>query len=191
VSAPFSPLVTPRSLPLLWGLLLWSTAGAAQTPADIYKKIQPALDYLLLTETTKVVWTLTPPVAASYEVYARWTARPENTAAAVYTVYHDGGFTNVTKDQQTSGGQWVSLGTFNLTPNENHRVEVRAGASGQVIADAVRISSPNTMVQGTIVHNVFSDHLDTPRLVTWNSPIFPDNPVRCTGLRTAAQTLPG
>jgi RHS repeat-associated protein len=42
-----------------------------------------------------------------------------------------------------------------------------------VIADAIRISSATT-AQGTIVHNVFADHLDTPRLVTTSA----DTPVK-------------
>jgi RHS repeat-associated protein len=139
---------------------------AVDTPADIYKKIQPAIDYLLLTEDAKVVWTLTPPAAASYEVFARWVVKPGNTNAAVYAVHHAGGRTAVTRNQQVSGGQWVSLGTFNLSPGQNHRVELSGNAAGTVIADAVRISSPSTMVQSTLVHYIHTDHLNTPRLIT-------------------------
>jgi RHS repeat-associated protein len=147
-------------------VLVASAASAADTPADIYKKIAPALEYLLLQPDAKVVWTLTPPASASYEVYARWVVRPGNTDAAVYTVHHAGGQTAVTRNQQVSGGQWVSLGTFNLAPDQNHRVELSGNAAGTVIADAVRISSPSTIVQSTVIHYIHTDHLNTPRLIT-------------------------
>jgi RHS repeat-associated protein len=153
--------------PLALLLLLTSGAiSAAEPPADIYKKILPAIEFLLNSDTSAVVWTLTPPVSASYEVFARWVVKPGNTSTARYTVYHSGGATAVAVNQQANGGQWVSLGTFNLAPSQNHRVELSGSATGTVIADAVRISSPTTMVQGTIVHNVFADHLDTPRAIT-------------------------
>jgi RHS repeat-associated protein len=72
----------------------------------------------------------------------------------------------VTRNQQADGGQWVSLGTFNLAPDQNHRVELSGNAAGTVVADAVRISSPSTMVQSTLIHYIHTDHLNTPRLIT-------------------------
>jgi RHS repeat-associated protein len=151
-----------------WGallLLVAPAAYAADTPADIYKKIAPAVQHLLIREDERVVWNLTPPVSGVYEVFARWIVKSGNTTAAPYTIHHNGGATVVTANQTTNNAQWVSLGKFTLAPNANHRVELRRAASGAVIADAIRIVSPTT-ITGTVVHNVFTDHLDTPRLVT-------------------------
>jgi RHS repeat-associated protein len=196
--------VTKLLPPLLSFLLVFASSPvmAAETPADIYKKILPALEYLL-EEDPRIVWTLTPPVAASYEVFARWVVKPGNSNAAFYTVYHASGSANVTRNQQVNGGQWVSLGTFNLAPGQDHRVELKYTGTGGVIADAVRIHSP-TLVQGTIVHNVFSDHLDTPRLVatagdnpqtlwTWNNddPFGANAPATPAGPYTFNLRFPG
>jgi hypothetical protein len=84
--------------------------------------------------------------------------------ARTFTVVHAGGSTPVTVNQQAQGGQWVTLGSFTLTPGQNHRVELRPVAGGAVVADAVRITREVTTAAQ--VYNIFADHLDTPRVIT-------------------------
>ncbi len=107
-----------------------------------------------------VSWTL-PATDGIHEVSARWVVLPGNTSSAVFRVVHAGGSTDVTVDQTSSDGQWVSLGTYTLSDTGN-RVELRPNADGQVVADAVRLS---TATQTASIYNIYADHLNTPRLV--------------------------
>jgi hypothetical protein len=49
---------------------------------------------------------------------------------------------------------------------------------------------PHPAVGNVASHTTFNHTALAPQVI-WNSPSFPDNPVRCTGLRTAAQTENG
>jgi RHS repeat-associated protein len=84
-------------------------------------------------------WTPTLPAAQRYRVYARWTQDPNRATDAPYTVHHDGGATTVTANQEVNGGLWVALGTYAMSPGQNHRVELSDAANGRVIADAVKL----------------------------------------------------
>lgn len=89
----------------------------------------------------KAVWTLPVSTADQYFVYARWVL-PTNYATGIkFTVHHDGGSTVVNKTQSDDFGKWNLLGTFNLTPGQNHRVELSGYSNGTVSADAVAIES--------------------------------------------------
>jgi len=85
-------------------------------------------------------WTPPLPRRDEYEVYARWTANSFRSTAVPYTVFHEGGSTTVTKNQQTNGGSWQLLGTFVMAPGQNHRVEMTdvTPDGTYIIADAVR-----------------------------------------------------
>jgi RHS repeat-associated protein len=89
----------------------------------------------------KAVWTLPVSTADQYFVYARWVL-PSNYAPGMkFTVYHDGGSTVVNMTQSSGFGSWQSLGAFNLTPGQNHRVELSGYGNGTISADAVAIES--------------------------------------------------
>jgi RHS repeat-associated protein len=94
-------------------------SNAAGTGADIY------------------TWTPTLPSAKTYKVYARWRDVSGNATNAPYTIYHDGGSTTVTVSQTNNSTTWILLGSFAMTPGQNHRVELSDNANGTVIADAV------------------------------------------------------
>lgn len=110
-----------------------------------------------------VHWPLNPPQAGAYQVFAKWTAYPNRATDAKYTVHYSGGQTTVTVNQQTNGGTWNLLGTFNL--DAASYVELTDQANGYVIADAVRIVGTGTggTPQTLYVH---TDHEGTPRLAT-------------------------
>ena len=82
-------------------------------------------------------WTPSLPSAKQYKVYTRWRALSSHASNAKYTIYHDGGSTQVTVNQKGHGNIWTLLGTFSMTPSSGHRVELSDNADGTVIADAV------------------------------------------------------
>ena len=59
-------------------------------------------------------WLLIVPAAASYQVYARWTAHPNRATDAKYTVNHAAGAHGHREPER--GGTWNLLGTFAFTP---------------------------------------------------------------------------
>lgn len=90
-----------------------------------YCKWEPSLDY-----------------DADYEVFAWYPSHAFRPTNAAYTVYYDGGLsTTVYVNQQTNGGQWVSLGTypFKETPTSSQWVKLwTTGDYGAVVGDAIR-----------------------------------------------------
>jgi hypothetical protein len=93
-------------------------------------------------------WTPILPQRDRYQVYARWEGTTAGYATnAPYTVYHEGGSTTVTVNQQANDSTWMLLGAFTMAPGQNHRVELTDVANGTVTADAVRLvpeASPRT-----------------------------------------------
>ncbi|MFZ1748271.1 MAG: RHS repeat-associated core domain-containing protein, partial [Nitrospirales bacterium] len=84
-------------------------------------------------------WGLSVPTTGTYDVYARWAADAGNATNASYTVHYAGGTTAVPMNQTQNGGQWNLLGTFNLNPASNSKVELSDQANGRVVADAVMV----------------------------------------------------
>jgi RHS repeat-associated protein len=109
-----------------------------------------------------ITWTPTITQSQSYRVYTRWTAGTDRATNAVYTVHHAGGSTAITVNQRQLGSQWNLLGTFQMTPGQNHRVVITDQGNGVVIADAVKFAPDNI---NSLVQYVRPDHLATPREV--------------------------
>ncbi|WP_020521070.1 FAD-dependent oxidoreductase [Catelliglobosispora koreensis] len=84
------------------------------------------------------------PAAGSYTVYLRWTAHANRATNVPVDIVHSGGITNRTVNQQSNGGQWVSVGTYTFTGGTAGSVLVRTeNTNGFVVADAVRfVPSP-------------------------------------------------
>ncbi|WP_328339302.1 FAD-dependent oxidoreductase [Micromonospora sp. NBC_00421] len=79
------------------------------------------------------------PMAGSWVVQVRWTADPNRASNVPVDVVHDGGVTTRVVDQRTSGGQWVSLGTYRFPAGTAGSVLIRTdGTDGYVVADAAR-----------------------------------------------------
>ncbi len=88
-----------------------------------------------------VEWRPNLPAAGQYQV-AVWyrsigSSRPNN---ARYTVYHSGGSSLVTVNQQTNGSTWVTLGTYNFAAGTAGYVTLSDQAQNNktIVADAVR-----------------------------------------------------
>jgi N-acetyl-anhydromuramyl-L-alanine amidase AmpD len=82
------------------------------------------------------------PAAATKTVDAWWTAGSNRSAAAPFVAFDSAGnkLGSVTKDQRSSGKQWVKLGTWNFKKGWNRVVLSRWAAAGSVVvADAVRV----------------------------------------------------
>jgi hypothetical protein len=92
----------------------------------------------------RAVWTPTLPVRDYYDVYVNWWWSAGNATNAPYTIYHEGGSTTVTVNQQPDPGTWHYLGSFPMGPGQDHRVELTDQANGTVNADAVRFVPRST-----------------------------------------------
>jgi len=79
---------------------------------------------------------------ASREVFAWWTSASDRSTSAPYVIF-DANSTKlgtVSKNQQSGGGSWQSLGTFNFSAGWNRITVSRWTTTGYyVIADAVQI----------------------------------------------------
>ncbi|MFN7138813.1 MAG: N-acetylmuramoyl-L-alanine amidase, partial [Limisphaerales bacterium] len=84
-------------------------------------------------------WTGNLPSSKSYKVYAWWSQGSNRSTTAPYIVNHSGGSTTVQRNQQTNGGSWQLLGTWNMNAGSNQvRLSCWTTTGFVVIADAVR-----------------------------------------------------
>ncbi|MEH0157958.1 fibronectin type III domain-containing protein [Limibacter armeniacum] len=97
------------------------------------QKVQKALD-----------WIPFIPTKGRYAVYVSYHSLPNSAKDARYTVYHKGGATTFSVNQQMGGSTWVYLGTFEFDKGVNKTsgaVELSAFSEGKdavITADAVR-----------------------------------------------------
>jgi hypothetical protein len=91
-------------------------------------------------------WAFTLPADGMYEVSVWYTDHANRASNAPYTVVHSGGSETVRVDQRTSGGDWVSLGSWSFDASVPHSVTLTDDADGFVIADAVRMELVSAVV---------------------------------------------
>lgn len=159
VTPPFEDVIVDNGAAGTSSTGTWTTA----TSTSSY-----GANYLTATQNIANTYTWTPTlVGGSYSVYARWVANNKNTTAAAYTITHNGITDTVTKNQTTSGAQWVLLGTYTFAAGNNHSVKVTA-ANGKTVADAIRFTQNVTPTQKlvTSTYYVHNDHLGTPKFAT-------------------------
>ncbi len=90
--------------------------------------------------TKSVTFTPSLPGAGLYEIFLIWPAAPNRDANVSITIQHSGGVTTVNVNQQQNGGQWNSLGIYNLAPGSAAVTVNTTGTTGYVIVDAVRFT---------------------------------------------------
>ncbi len=149
------------------------TAGAGEYPAHHYDPlsgrradgiaIADAIMFLSAGSASANSVTWDPALAgpAQYEVYAKWTAHANRATDATYTVHHAAGASSVTVNQQTNGGIWNLLGTFDLDGAST--VVLADEADGIVVADAVRlvqVSAPPPAATGIFYVHTQEQRLD-------------------------------
>ncbi len=95
-------------------------------------------------ETGTVAWIPEIKADGDYAVYIAYSAARGNTANALYKVYHSGGVTTFSVNQQIGGSSWYYLGTFHFRKGKNvsEGAVVLSNKSGSrtetISADAVR-----------------------------------------------------
>lgn len=96
-------------------------------------------------------WTPDIPEKGEYAVYISYHSLPNSTKAAHYTVYHSGGRSSFTVNQQMGGGTWIYLGTFSfskgINPEEGLVEVTNLGDNNSVLtADAVRFGGGYSVI---------------------------------------------
>lgn len=75
---------------------------------------------------------------ATWNVRAWWTQGSNRSVSAPYIVAHDGGTTTVNKNQQSGGGAWQLLGSWNMSGTKSVQLSCWAATGFVVVADAIR-----------------------------------------------------
>ncbi len=74
-----------------------------------------------------------------YEVFMRWTSDSNRADAVPVEIHYEQNSTyNTTVNQKLNGGQWISLGTFQLQQGSSNYVKITCSDFGYTIADAVK-----------------------------------------------------
>ena len=79
---------------------------------------------------------------ASKQIYAWWTSAADRATGVPYVAFDASGkkLGSVNKNQQSGGGAWQSIGTFNFTAGWNRVTVSRWTTTGQqVVADAIQV----------------------------------------------------
>jgi PKD repeat protein len=87
-------------------------------------------------------WLFSLPKAGDYDVSAWWSSSSARTSGAPYTVTSAAGDTTVLMDQRSNGHQWNRLGTFNFGAGNYSVTLTDDAASGEVVADAIKVGAP-------------------------------------------------
>ena len=85
------------------------------------------------------VWSFTVPTPGRYEVYAWWSEGNWRPTDVGCIINHLGGSNTVRVNQQTNGGQWNLLGTFDFLHQGSVVVSDDASSGWNVVADAIRV----------------------------------------------------
>jgi len=101
-----------------------STAPSPYGASSVYAKNGPT-------------YTYTAPVSGTYRVYAWWTEWSSRGTAVPYTITHSSGSQTVKVNQQTGGGRWNLLGTFNFSGKAT--IKITAAGTESTCADAVKL----------------------------------------------------
>lgn len=84
-------------------------------------------------------WLFTAPETGTYEVSMWWTAFSSRSSVTPVRVQHASGTAAMTVNQQTNGGQWNTMGTYQYQAGTTYRVTVLTLADrSSICADAVR-----------------------------------------------------
>jgi hypothetical protein len=76
--------------------------------------------------------------AGNYRVSVWWASHTNRATNTPFTIVYNGGSQTIRVNQQTQGGQWYTLGTFNFAIGTGGYVQVSDDTDGYVIADAVK-----------------------------------------------------
>lgn len=93
-------------------------------------------------DEARAQWVPNIPESGKYAVYVSYRSYQNSIPDAHYTVFHKGGMTEFSVNQQMGGGTWVYLGTFEFDEGTHNTSMVtltnQSSHKGVVSADAVR-----------------------------------------------------
>lgn len=93
-------------------------------------------------------WTFTPNFNGPFKLYAMWSAHPNRSLQAKYSVFSSTYVPDlVIVNQRENGGQWNLLGDFNAYQNQTVEVKLESSNDGYCIADAIRVYRNTTSVE--------------------------------------------
>ena len=97
-------------------------------------------------------YTPTISMAGDYRVYCWYPQGANRTVGAPYVVAYNGGTATVSVNQQSGGGAWNLLGTFNFALGTAGNVKIKdnfADSTQVIMADAIKFSFAQTMTPPT------------------------------------------
>jgi len=110
-------------------------------------------------------WTPEIPVDGYYAVYVSYKTVSNSTNDALYTVYHKGGSSQFSVNQQMGGGTWIYLGHFKFEKgkSDTHKVVLsnKSSKTGRIVtADAIKIGGG----YGNIARRIAEDGIATENI---------------------------
>lgn len=93
-------------------------------------------------------WVSCVPVTGLLSVESWWTSGSNRSSSVCYRVFHSGGFSDVSVNQLSGGGEWVSLGNYYFDGNCTVEILGEESEPGVVVADAVKLSPPLGLSEG-------------------------------------------
>lgn len=136
----------------------------------------PALDQLYLKPApgpfSTATWRPNLPYSGVYGVYG-WWKKNGGLGIGEYTIYHDGGSSTITKTQTQTGGEWVSLGSYNFSAGTSGYVELSARLSTMLlIADKMGFDSNGDGVPDIVIDDTDPEFSSVDEV---NGGSWPDN----------------
>jgi hypothetical protein len=115
----------------------WSTATQPGFDGSSYR-------FAIAGNPNSARWSFNLPSAVRAEISVYYASGGNRTTDTLYRIDTGSGVQTVSLSQRTGGGEWVSLGTFDLLPGgRSVLLDAQASSGGSVvIADAVRVMEP-------------------------------------------------
>ena len=119
-------------------------------------------------DEARAQWIPNIPETGRYAVYVSYRSYDNSIPDAHYTVFHNGGMTEFSVNQQMGGGTWVYLGTFEFSKGTHNTGMVtltnQSSHKGVVSADAVRFGGG---MGNTVAGTSTPDSLGLSHLPRW------------------------
>lgn len=87
-------------------------------------------------------WKIKVAERGYYGVYVAYQSFKNSSEDALYTIYHDGGKTEVSVNQKMGGGTWIFLGYFDFDVSDNYKITLsnKSSKAGRIVsADAIKV----------------------------------------------------
>jgi uncharacterized lipoprotein YddW (UPF0748 family) len=120
------------------------------------------------TSPNTATFTAVIPVTGSYDVY-EWHSQGTNRATdAHHTISHDGGSNLVIINQQSDGGQWNKLGTYQFTGGQSYTVLIDSVFTGGSVAMADAIRWSYVPVTPPTPSDIVVDNVTATKVGAWS-----------------------